>query len=95
VNSVDQIRFSAYFAASLEWSKLTSQRKKAMPEWLFVTLENSMHGGLSLQAPRDRFRKQAEDYTDLASEESNPENRRIWFALALECLRLAEGTHIP
>jgi hypothetical protein len=51
-----------------------------------------MHGGIFVLEPHDRFRKRAEEFISRAREESNPEERRLWIDLALECLRLAANT---
>jgi hypothetical protein len=48
-----------------------------------------MHGGIFVLEPYDRFRLRAEEFVNRAREESDPEDRRLWLDLALECLRLA------
>jgi hypothetical protein len=50
-----------------------------------------MHGTNVRGGAHELFRKKAEDYLERAGAESNPEDRRIWLALALECLRFASG----
>jgi hypothetical protein len=48
-----------------------------------------MHGGVFVLEPYDRFRLRAEEFVNRALEESDPQDRKLWFDLALECLRLA------
>jgi hypothetical protein len=49
-----------------------------------------MHGGMDiLERPSERLKKDAEYYIQRA--DSDPGDRRLWVALALECLRLAAG----
>ena len=48
-----------------------------------------MHGRIFAVDPYDRYRLRAQEFINRARAESNPQDRRLWLDLALECLRLA------
>jgi hypothetical protein len=48
-----------------------------------------MHGGIFVGEPYDLFRTRAQEFIDRARDETNPQDRRLWLDLALECLGLA------
>jgi hypothetical protein len=55
------------------------------PAW-----REQMHGGMNLlDGPAERFQRRAESYMELAMEVNDPEHQRLWYDLALDCLRIA------
>jgi hypothetical protein len=55
-----------------------------------------MHGGANpLNGPGERFQRQAEDYLELAMEVNDPKHQRLWYHLALNCLRIAATVREP
>jgi hypothetical protein len=49
-----------------------------------------MHGGMQvLDLSNERFQKEAENCLERASATVDPRYRSLWYALALDCLRIA------
>jgi hypothetical protein len=96
-------RRSAWVANFWSWVSKTGQpakndqaRMPADSQHVPPAWGEKMHGGMNfLDGPAERFQRQAQDYLKLATEANDPEHQRLWYDLALDCLRIAATVREP